>query len=42
MIYSRSEIKDRWYSPIDRTLRRELKSHFGSENIGLIPWNIKN
>ena len=26
-----SEIKDRWYSPIDRTLRRELKSHFGSE-----------
>ena len=27
----RSEIKDRWYSPIDRTLRRELKSHFGSD-----------
>ena len=26
-----SEIKDRWYSPIDRTLRRELKSHFGSD-----------
>jgi len=27
----RTEIKDRWYSPIDRTLRRELKSHFGSD-----------
>ena len=26
-----TEIKDRWYSPIDRTLRRELKSHFGSD-----------
>ena len=26
-----TEIKDRWYSPIDRTLRRELKSHFGND-----------
>ena len=27
-----TKIKDRWYSPIDRTLRRELKSHFGNDN----------
>ena len=26
-----TEIKDRWFSPIDRTLRRELKSHFGND-----------
>jgi two-component system osmolarity sensor histidine kinase EnvZ len=25
-------VKDRWFSPIDRTLRRELKSNIGSEN----------
>ena len=25
------EYKDRWFSPIDRTLRRELKSKFGAE-----------
>ena len=25
------EINERWFSPIDRTLRRELKSRFGSE-----------
>ena len=24
--------KERWFSPIDRSLRRELKSNFGSEN----------
>ena len=24
--------EERWFSPIDRTLRRELKSKFGSEN----------
>ena len=27
---------ERWFSPIDRTLRRELKSRFGSKNFGLI------
>jgi len=26
------QLKERWFSPIDRTLRRELKSNFGSEN----------
>ena len=25
-------LKERWFSPIDRTLRRELKSNFGAEN----------
>jgi two-component system osmolarity sensor histidine kinase EnvZ len=25
-------LKERWFSPIDRTLRRELKSHIGSGN----------
>ena len=24
---------DRWFSPIDRTLRRELKSKFSDENL---------
>ena len=24
--------KERWFSPIDRTLRRELKSNIGPEN----------
>ena len=27
----KDEFNERWYSPIDRTLRRELKSNFGSE-----------
>ena len=43
-------LKERWFSPIDRNLRRELKSKFGAENywfdtIGykeLIHINIKN
>jgi two-component system osmolarity sensor histidine kinase EnvZ len=26
---------ERWFSPIDRTLRRELKSSFGTGNFGL-------
>ena len=34
---------ERWFSPIDRTLRRELKSKFGSgKNSGLIQQDIKN
>ena len=33
---------ERWFSPIDRTLRRELKSRFGSKNFGLIQQVIKN
>ncbi|MDA9604937.1 ATP-binding protein [Candidatus Pelagibacter sp.] len=28
----KKELKERWFSPIDRTLRRELKSKMGSEN----------
>ena len=36
-------LKERWFSPIDRTLRRELKSKIGDlENIGLIQRPIKN
>ena len=43
-------IKERWFSPIDRTLRRELKSNIGAENYWfdsttykeLIHINIKN
>ncbi len=43
-------IKERWFSPIDRTLRRELKSNIGDENYWfdttshkeLIHINIKN
>ncbi len=31
-IFEKKEQKKRWYSPIDRTLRRELKSNIGSEN----------
>jgi len=27
----KKEINERWYSPIDRTLRRELKSNFGND-----------
>ena len=34
---------ERWFSPIDRTLRRELKSRFGPQIIfGLIQLIIKN
>ena len=36
------EYDERWFSPIDRTLRRELKSKFGSINFGLIQQIIKN
>ena len=44
------QINDRWFSPIDRTLRRELKSNIGAENYwfdtttykNLIHINIKN
>ena len=28
----KTRIKERWFSPIDRTLRRELKSNFGDTN----------
>ena len=31
-IFSKKKQKKRWYSPIDRSLRRELKSNMGSEN----------
>jgi len=34
-----SNFKERWFSPIDRTLRRELKSRFGSEEFW---FNTKN
>ena len=37
-----SQYNERWFSPIDRTLRRELKSNFNLGNIGLIPQVIKN
>ena len=48
-LYKKSQ-KKRWFSPIDRTLRRELKSSFGSEHYWfdttnykkLIHINIKN
>jgi len=48
-LYKKSQ-KKRWFSPIDRTLRRELKSNFGTENYWfdttnykeLIHINIKN
>jgi two-component system osmolarity sensor histidine kinase EnvZ len=44
------QINERWFSPIDRTLRRELKSNIGAENYwfdtttykNLIHINIKN
>tara|TARA_B100001057_G_scaffold171277_1_gene172077 strand:- start:3717 stop:5036 length:1320 start_codon:yes stop_codon:yes gene_type:complete len=32
---------ERWFSPIDRTLRRELKSRFGSENFWFDTTNYK-
>ena len=28
-----NQYNERWFSPIDRTLRRELKSKFGSRRI---------
>ncbi|MDB9831673.1 ATP-binding protein [Candidatus Pelagibacter sp.] len=31
-VFVKKEKKKRWFSPIDRTLRRELKSNIGSEN----------
>ena len=31
-VFLKKEKKKRWFSPIDRTLRRELKSRIGSEN----------
>jgi len=48
-LYER-QTRERWFSPIDRTLRRELKSNFGVENYWfdttahteLIHINIKN
>ena len=30
--FSIKDLKERWFSPIDRTLRRELKAAFGSQN----------
>jgi two-component system osmolarity sensor histidine kinase EnvZ len=33
---------ERWFSPIDRTLRRELKSRFTVNEFGLIQQVIKN
>jgi two-component system, OmpR family, osmolarity sensor histidine kinase EnvZ len=30
--FSKKIIKERWFSPIDRTLRRELKSYLGNDN----------
>jgi two-component system, OmpR family, osmolarity sensor histidine kinase EnvZ len=30
-VFFKKEIKNRWYSPIDRTLRRELKSSLGND-----------
>ena len=33
---------ERWFSPIDRTLRRELKSSLALKNFGLIQQVIKN
>ena len=36
-----STINERWFSPIDRTLRRELKSNFGNENYWFDTTNYK-
>ena len=36
-----TQYNERWFSPIDRTLRRELKSKFRPKNIGLIPLSYK-
>ena len=33
---------ERWFSPIDRTLRRELNQDLDQENFGLIQLVIKN
>jgi len=35
-------LKERWFSPIDRTLRRELKSNFGSGKYWFDTTNYKN
>ena len=35
------EYDERWFSPIDRTLRRELKSRFGSEDFWFDTTNYK-
>jgi len=35
-------LKERWFSPIDRTLRRELKSNFGGENYWFDTTNYKD
>ena len=48
--FFKDETKERWFSPIDRTLRRELKSKIGSDQFwfdtteykGLIVINIKH
>ena len=34
-------INERWFSPIDRTLRRELKSNFGAKNYWFSTTNYK-
>ena len=39
-LYKKSQ-KKRWFSPIDRTLRRELKSSFGSEHYWFDTTNYK-
>jgi len=36
------QLKERWFSPIDRTLRRELKSNIGSENYWFDTTTYKN
>ena len=36
------DFDERWFSPIDRTLRRELKSKFGSQKFWFIQLVIKN
>ena len=38
----KSTINERWYSPIDRTLRRELKSHFGNDSYWFSTTNYKD
>ncbi len=40
-IFIKKEKKKRWFSPIDRTLRRELKSNIGSENYWFDTINYK-
>jgi two-component system, OmpR family, osmolarity sensor histidine kinase EnvZ len=38
----KNTINERWYSPIDRTLRRELKSHFGNDSYWFSTTNYKD